>query len=97
MVDERGRGKNQICNGGRRAKNEMRYNYWFILPASASHFRYVSKTSFIPEDLGHRYYWRTYHSRCGILDVLRKFGQKFLATLGILSGVIAFRCLLFHY
>jgi hypothetical protein len=36
MVDERGRDKNQICNGGRRAENEMRDNYGFILPASKS-------------------------------------------------------------
>jgi hypothetical protein len=55
MVDEKGRDKNQICNGGRRAENEMRDNYWFILPAEASHFRSVSKTVSIPEDLGHQY------------------------------------------
>jgi hypothetical protein len=54
MVDERGRDKNQICNGGRRAENEMRGNYLFIIPVRASHFRYVSKTISIPEDLGHR-------------------------------------------
>jgi hypothetical protein len=52
MVDERGRDKNQICNGGRRAKNEMRDNYQFILLARASHFRYVSKIVSISEDLG---------------------------------------------
>jgi hypothetical protein len=54
MVDERGRYKNQICNGGRRAKNEIRDNYQFILLVRASHFRSVSKTISIPEDLGHR-------------------------------------------
>jgi hypothetical protein len=53
-VDERGRDKNQICNGGRRVENEMRDNYRFILPVRASRFRSVSKTVSIPEDLGHR-------------------------------------------
>jgi hypothetical protein len=52
MVDERGEIKNQICNGGRRVENEMRDNYQFILPTTASHFRSVSKTISIPEDLG---------------------------------------------
>jgi hypothetical protein len=52
MVDERGRDKNQICNGGRSAENEMRDNYNFILPARASHFRSVSKTVSIAKDLG---------------------------------------------
>jgi hypothetical protein len=55
MMDERGRDKNQICNGGRRMKNEMRDSYQFIFPARASHFRSVSKTVFIPEDLSHRH------------------------------------------
>jgi hypothetical protein len=73
MVDERGRDKNQICNGGRRAENGMRDNYQFILPARASHFRSESKTISIPEDLGHRHDWRTCRSRCGILDALRIF------------------------
>jgi hypothetical protein len=73
MVDERVRDKNQICNGGRRAENEMQDNYLFILPARASHFRFVSKTISIPKDLGHRHDLRTYHSRCGIIDALRKF------------------------
>jgi hypothetical protein len=52
MVDERGRDKNQICNGVRTVENEMRDNYRFILPVRASHFRSVSKTVSIPEDLG---------------------------------------------
>jgi hypothetical protein len=73
MVVEWGRGKNQICNGGRRAENRMRDNYRFILPMRASHFRSVRKTIFIPEDLGHRRDWRTYCSRCGILDASGKF------------------------
>jgi hypothetical protein len=67
MVDERGRDKNQICNGGRRAENEMRDNYRFILPVRASHFRSVSKTNSIPEDLGCQCDWRTCRSRHGIL------------------------------
>jgi hypothetical protein len=73
MVDERGRDKNQICNGGRRAKNKMRDNYQFILPVGAQNFRSVSKTASVPEDLGHRRDWRTCHSRCCILDASRKF------------------------
>jgi hypothetical protein len=86
MVDERGRDKNQICNGGRRAENEMRYNYRFILPVRASHFRSVSKTISIPEDLGHRHDWRTCHSRCDILDASRKFWRKILDCAGLLNG-----------
>jgi hypothetical protein len=73
MVDERGRDKNQICNSGRRAADEMQDNYRFILLARASHFRSVRKTVSIPEDLGHRCNWRTCRSRRGILDVSRKF------------------------
>jgi hypothetical protein len=49
MVDERGRDKNQICNGGRRAENEMQDNYWFILLVRATNFRSVSKTVSILE------------------------------------------------
>jgi hypothetical protein len=37
MVDERGRDKNEICNGEKRAENEMWNNYRIILPARASH------------------------------------------------------------
>jgi hypothetical protein len=44
MVDERGRDKNQICNGGRRAENGMQDRY---------QCRSVSKTISIPKDLGH--------------------------------------------
>jgi hypothetical protein len=73
MVDERGRDKNQICNGGRREENKIRDNYRFILPARGSHFRSMSKTVSVPKDLGHRSDWRTYRSRRGILDVSRKF------------------------
>jgi hypothetical protein len=53
MVDDRGRDKNEICNGGRRAENGMQGSYWFILPARASHFGFVSMTVSIPKDLGH--------------------------------------------
>jgi hypothetical protein len=35
-------------------ENKMRDNYRLILPVRASHFRYVSKTVSIPEDLGRR-------------------------------------------
>jgi hypothetical protein len=55
MVGERGRDKNQICNGRRRAENEMRDNYRFILLVRASHFRSMSMTASIPEDFGR---WR---------------------------------------
>jgi hypothetical protein len=68
MVDERGRDKIKYVNGGRGAENEMGDNYRFILPTIASHFRSVSKTVFIPEDLGCRCDWRTCRCRCGILD-----------------------------
>jgi hypothetical protein len=68
MVDERGRDKNQICNGGRRLENKMRDNYRFILPVRASHFRSVSKTISIPKELGCRRDWRTCHREHGILD-----------------------------
>jgi hypothetical protein len=86
MVDERGRDKNQICNGVRTAENEMRDNYRFILPVRASHFRSVSKTVSIPEDLGHWHDWRTCRSRRGILDALIKFWQKILSCARILIG-----------
>jgi hypothetical protein len=84
MVDERGRDKNQLCSGGRTAENGMRDNYRFILPARASHFRFVSKTASIPKDLGHHRDWRTCRSRRGILDALRKFWQKILGCAGLL-------------
>jgi hypothetical protein len=61
MLDERGRDKNQMCNGGRREETKMWDNY-------RKHFWSVSKTISIPEDLGHRCDWRTYCSRRGILD-----------------------------
>jgi hypothetical protein len=86
MVDERGREKNQICNGGRRAENEMRDNYRFILLVRASYFRSVSKTVSIPKDLGHRCDWRCYHSRRGILDVSRKFHRRIRDCAGLLIG-----------
>jgi hypothetical protein len=84
MFDERGRDKNQICNGGRRAKNEMRDNSRFILPVRASHFRFVSKNVSIPEDLGPRCDCRTCHSRHGVLDASRKFHRKNLGCVGLL-------------
>jgi hypothetical protein len=77
-MDERGRDKNQICNGGRRVKNGMRDNYRFILPVRASHFRSVSKTISIPEDLGCQHDWRTCHTRRGSFDASRKFWSKIL-------------------
>jgi hypothetical protein len=46
--------KIKYANGGRRVENKMLDNYRFILPVRASHFRSVSKSISIPEDLGHR-------------------------------------------
>jgi hypothetical protein len=86
MVDERGRDKNQTCNGGRRTENGMWDNYRFILPARASHFRFVSKTASIPEDLGCQRDWRTCRSRRGILDSSRKFWRKILSCAGLFIG-----------
>jgi hypothetical protein len=59
MEDKSGIDKNQIFNGGRRVENEMRDNYRFILPVRASHFRSVSKTVSISDDLGRWCDWRT--------------------------------------
>jgi hypothetical protein len=64
----------------------MQYNYPFILPVRASHFRYISKTVSIPKDLGHRWDWRTCRSRRGILDMLRKFRRKILSCAGHFIG-----------
>jgi hypothetical protein len=86
MVDERGRYKNQIYNGGRRAENGMRDNYRIILQERVSHFRSMSKIVSILEDLGHRCDWRTCHSRRGILDASRKFWQKILGYAGLFIG-----------
>jgi hypothetical protein len=86
MMDERGRDKYQICNGARRAENEMQDNYMFLLLVGESHFRSVSKTISIPKDCGHRRNWRTCHSRRGIFDALRKFWQKILSFAGLLIG-----------
>jgi hypothetical protein len=76
--------KIKYANGGRRAENEMRDNYQFILPVRASHFRSVSKTGSIPEDLGHRCDWRTCRRRRDILDASRKFCRKLLGCVGLL-------------
>jgi hypothetical protein len=67
-------------------ENEMRDNYRFILPVRASHYRYVSKTISIPEDLGHWCDWRTCRSRRGILNVSRKFHRKIIGCAGLLIG-----------
>jgi hypothetical protein len=85
-MDERGRDKNQICNGGRRVENGMQDNYRFILSVRVSHFRSVSKTVSIPEYLGHQCDWRTCRGRCGILDTSRKFRRKIIGSAGLLIG-----------
>jgi hypothetical protein len=74
------------ANGGRRAEKEIRDNYRFILLVRASHFRSLSKTISVPKDLGHRCVWRTCHSRCDILYVLRKFCRKVLGCARLLIG-----------
>jgi hypothetical protein len=56
----------------------------FVLLVRASHFRSVSKTVSIPEDLGHQRHWRTFHSRRGIFYVSRKFQQKILGCARLL-------------
>jgi hypothetical protein len=71
------------ANGGRITENEMWDNYRFILTARASHFRSVSKTVSILEDLGHRCDWRTCCTRRGILDALRKYWKKILGYAGL--------------
>jgi hypothetical protein len=78
--------KIKYANGGRRVKNEMRDNYWFILPVRALHFGSVSKTVSIPKDLDHRCDWRTCRSRLGILDASRQFHRKILGYAGLLIG-----------
>jgi hypothetical protein len=64
----------------------MRDNYRFILPVRASHFRSMSKTISIPEDLGRRRDLRTCHNIRGILEVSRKFWRKILGCAGLLIG-----------
>jgi hypothetical protein len=46
----------------------------------------MSKTIFIPEDLGRRCDWRTVRSRHGILNVSRKFHRKILGCARLLIG-----------
>jgi hypothetical protein len=64
----------------------MRDNYQFILPVRVSHFKSISKTVSIPEDLGHWCDWRTCRSRRGILDALRKFRRKIISCARLLIG-----------
>jgi hypothetical protein len=73
----------------------MRDNYWFILLARASHFRYVSKTVSVLEDLGRQCDWRLVAAGVAFLMRRENFIEKFSAVLGFLSGVKAFRGLLF--
>jgi hypothetical protein len=49
-----------------------------------SHFRSVSKTVSIDEDLSHWRDWRTCPSRCGILVTSRKFHRNILGCIGLL-------------
>jgi hypothetical protein len=46
--------KIEFENGGRRAENKICDNYRLVLPVRVSHFRSVTKTISIPEDLGRR-------------------------------------------
>jgi hypothetical protein len=79
-----GEKKIKYANGGRRAENEICDNYQFVLLARASHFRSVSKTISVPEDLGHRCDWTTCGNKRGIFYALRKFCRKILACAGLL-------------
>jgi hypothetical protein len=87
MVGEREREMQKVEEGQK--KRNVRY-YQFILPVRMLHFRSVSKTVSIAEDLGRRCDWKTCHCGCCILDASRKIIEKFSAALGFLSGVIAF-------
>jgi hypothetical protein len=78
--------KIKYANGGRRVENKIWDNYRFILPARASHFRSVSKTLSISEDLDCRCDWRTCHSWCGILDTPSGFRWEILSYTGLLVG-----------
>jgi hypothetical protein len=82
MVDERGEKMQMVEEWQKKIWD----NYQFILPVRASHFRSVSKTISIPEDLGRRCNWRTCRSMCGILDAPRKFCRKILRCAGRLIG-----------
>jgi hypothetical protein len=73
-----------ICNGGRRAENKIWDNYQFILLMRVSHFRSVSKTIYIPEDLGCQCDWRTCRSWCGILDASSRFHWEILSCTSLL-------------
>jgi hypothetical protein len=44
--------KIKYANGGRMAENKICDNYQFIYPVRVSHFRSMSKTISITEDLG---------------------------------------------
>jgi hypothetical protein len=46
----------------------------------------VSKTISVPEDLGHRFDWRTCRSRRDILEASRKFCRKILSCARLLIG-----------
>jgi hypothetical protein len=86
MVNERGEIKIKYANGGRMVENEIWDNYRFILPVRTSHFRSVSKTISIPEDLGCRCNWRTYRSWCGILDTSSGFHWEIFGYTRLLVG-----------
>jgi hypothetical protein len=80
--------KNKYVNGGRKAENKIWDNYRFILPARVTHFRYVSKTVSIPEDLGCQCDWRTCHSSCGIIDAPCGFRWEIFSCTGLLVGCL---------
>jgi hypothetical protein len=54
--------KIKYANGGRMAENKICDNYQFIYPVRVSHFRSMSKTISITEDLGCQCDWRTCRS-----------------------------------
>jgi hypothetical protein len=81
MVDERGE-KIQMVEEGQKRK----YEITTVVLVRASHFRSMSKSVNMPEDLSHRCDWRTCRSRRGILDASRKFCRKILGYTGLLIG-----------
>jgi hypothetical protein len=85
MVDVGERWKIKYANGGKRVENEMRDNYQFILPTRASHFRSVSNTVCIPEDLGHGATGELVAAGVAFLTHWENFTEKFSAMLGFLS------------
>jgi hypothetical protein len=74
----------KYANARRSVKNKIWDNYRFILQVKPSHFRSVSKTVSISEDLGCWCDWRTYRSWCGITDAPGGFHWEILDCIRLL-------------